>query len=65
MKRCRIKVWWTTKDILHQANALGFNWTLAEAETWLKDNEEFILFMMEDVGGFLIAELLNEDKAQP
>jgi hypothetical protein len=65
MKRYCAKVWWTAVDILHQAKALGLNWTLAEAETWLKDNEEYITIMTEGAGRLLIVDLLKEDKVQP
>jgi hypothetical protein len=65
MKRYCAKVWWTAVDILRQAKALGLNWTLAEAETWLKENEDSIVFMMEDVGSLHIVNLLNEEKVDP
>jgi hypothetical protein len=44
--------------------ALGLNWTLAEAETWLKENEDSIVLLTEDVGNVHILNLLNKEKVQ-
>lgn len=61
MKRYCTSVWWTAEDIQSKARALGENWTLSEAEAWLKRSEDDILFMIDNVGSRYITECLKED----
>jgi hypothetical protein len=61
MKRHCASIWWTAEDIQSKARALGENWTLTEAEAWLKRSEDDIASLLEMAGNLYITDCLKED----